>query len=335
MPCTPLEHYRLCRPLLQKREESEKIEALLRYPFVQNYQPSIAAAALLSRALGKEFPPVCSLLWPSGAPRAMQREEKRDDCLLPLSIAKELALLWRQLGCVEHEALNSWVSQFQGKSAKRLFYREKSFVEEEATPVKLTVAGDPWLGMSCLATPEFDGALTLSGFNTGLGALHLQGVCISAFGPHTDRLSDTRGFGISHLPAHGSVVCTEPTRAELEGWTRCHGSKESWLHFKSILEKNCATFQVRFYASIPIKMVFYVQARSCRLESQKLEPGSLQSFRGSSQSLCFNDAVRLGCDKEAEMQVIPLAGQGCFWNANFLIAYTCPSNERISFCFSL
>lgn len=335
---SPLEHYRLCRSLLlDQNAPKEKIAEVLRYPYAQTYQPSIAASALLTRRLNRNTPPVIPRLLPSGAPFAMIKDRKCKDSLLPIFIADELAGLWMELGLAEEaKKAKAWASQFTG-CARKLYTREDAFSPDEAEcRSEEGIRADPYLGLLSFSSQETDAAFSLTGYNSALGSMRLSDVSISAFGPQASPLSDPLQFGISHLAAHGAVIIREKERAEIEGWTRCHGCIESWLYLKAELTKPSLDLDLRFSLGAQHRIAFYVQADRCNLESGLLfQPESLQRYQGKIESLFFNDTVRLDCQRtDQELQIIPLAGKNCFWNANYLIAYTCPPGERISFRFS-
>ena len=347
---SPLEHFRHCRELLlqvQREDLENQFLNLSRYPFGQSYQPSIAALALLAKILGKTHPPVAPMLLPNGAPLAMKEEVRRDDCLLPLPIAAQLAEIWNELGYLEEDKeiiekahlVKRWVEKFPDK-AKLLFYREDSFDAKEVENLSLTKvssAVDLDLGMAASSSA----CLSLSGWNSALGAMQIGDVAIPSFGPQTAPLSDASRFGISQARPWGSVAITDKEGVELEGWTRCHGHKESWLHLKAKIRDHAVQFDTRFVASdtdSPLYMVFYTQAEKCSLKNsgESFFPGSLQRYKGKSDAVLLNDQVILECSgSEPELQIIPLAGEGCFWNAKFLIAFSCPSNALTSFSFRL
>lgn len=265
----------------------------------------------------------------------MAEEAKRDDCLLPVSIAEELANLWRELGLIDAaEKAGTWAGKFTG-SARMLYTREETFLARESEcESREGTAADSYLGILSSASKESDVAISLTGWNSALGAMRFDDVVVSAFGPQMAPLSDAGGFGISHQLAHGAFVYTETNRSEIEGWTRCHGCKESWLQLKAEISPHSCDLALRVSSS-PIHISFFIRAARCETENSLFEPGSLHRYQGKIEPLFFNSSVRLDCDRaDQELQIIPLAGKDCFWNANFLISYTCPPEEKISFRFS-
>ncbi len=333
---SPLEHYRFCRYLLSQSDVlPEFILQALRYPYALIYQPSIAACALLSKRIGRTAPPVIPKLFTSNAPFAMIEEEKRDDCLLPISIAEELAHLWQELGLIEPaEKVGEWAGKFTG-SARMLYICEETFFADEAEcGRKEGVAADSCLGILSSVSKEKDVAISLTGWNSALGAMRFGDVEVPAFGPQMAPLSDAGRFGISHHLAHGVFICTETNHSEIEGWTRCHGCKESWFHLKAQISRRACDLSLS-RSSGPIRLSFFIRARRCDIENSFFEPGSLHRYQGKIKPLLFNGSLELDCDRpDQELQIIPLAGKDCFWNANFLISYTCPPGEKILFRFS-
>jgi hypothetical protein len=355
----PLEHFRHCRALLLQCQQGgiskdleKQAQRLSRYPFSESYQPSIVALALIYRVLGKNHPPVVPMLLPSGAPLAMKEDVRRDDCLLPLPIAWQLSQIWSELGSLEDEIhliekahlVKRWVEKF-GDLAKLLFYREESFSAQEVENFFLTNersnAVDLDLGMATFSSREIEACLSFSGWNSGLGTMRFGNISSCSFGPQRAPLSDTTGFGVSQALGGGTVIITEKERVEIEGWTRCHGRKESWLHLRASLADHAVQLDTRFVegdSDSPLNMVFYVQAGKCSPESsgESFLPGSLHRYKGKCDAVILDERVRLTCSgTDQELQIIPLAGEGCFWNANFLIAFSCPSNSPVSFIFSL
>ncbi len=269
----------------------------------------------------------------------MTFDRKDEDSLLPIPIAEELASHWMELGFAEEgQRAGAWAAKFQG-CARWLNYPEKSFLQEEVPfcPLQVASAADPFLGMLSRTSREMDAAITLTGCNSALGAMRFKEVMIPAFGPQAGTLSEPLGFGISQLYAHGAVICIEKGQSALEGWTRCHGCRESWLHLRAELYDNSLALHLRPVSSKGLKIVFFIRAACCSLPSSNilLQSKTLKRHQGKIEPLLLNDSVILECPRpDGELQIIPLAGKDCFWNADFLVAFTCSSTDRISFLFS-
>jgi len=358
---SPLEHYRFCRSLLDQARHSinssdflHAYEAALRCPSAKRYQPSMAALAVLSHVLGKSLEPLNAQLFPSKAPMGDKEEIDQNYRLLPIPIARELSHLWEELGLLEkNEQLidlgndaKQWVERW-GNNVDPLFYREMDFVETKDPISKETLDGtDDFLGITRLSTPATHAAFTLSGWNTGLGVLKFGEVEIPAFGPQGFPLSESGGFGLAQIGAHQPVIATNSEQLSLSGWSRCFHDKEIWLSLNAMANAQTVCVDIRFVgikscsmsdlsAKVPLAMVFYVRASTCTLEDGSvLHPKGLQRYQGNGQKIIFDQNLQLECSKILKLQIIPLAGSGCFWNATFLVAFEFnPSQDQAAFTF--
>ncbi len=361
---SPLEHYRFCRSLLNQARHSNNssdflhaFEAALRCPCAKRYQPSMAALAVLSRILGKSVEPLSAQLFSSKAPMGDKEEIDQNYRLLPIPIARELSQLWEELGLLEKndQLINlandakQWVERW-GNNVDPLFYREMEFDKTNDLIPKATLENsfgtDDFLGIARLSTPSTHAAFTLSGWNTGLGVLKFGEVEIPALGPQGFPLSESGGFGLAQIGAHQPVIATNSEQLSLSGWSRCFHDKEIWLSVNAMANAQTVCVDVRFVgikscsmsdlsAKAPLAMVFYVRASTCTLEDGSLlHPKGLQRFQGNGQKIIFDHHLQLECSKILKLQIIPLAGSGCFWNATFLVAFEFnPSQEQAAFTF--
>ncbi len=161
-----------------------------------------------------------------------------------------------------------------------------------------------------------------------LGALRskeISGVEIPAFGPQVHPLNDSKLFGI-YQP-----------RSDLK-WSSVFAKKDVWLETTPWIEKDVV--DVRFYGltpDFPISFVFYVQAESARIGSELYLPKSLHRYNGLAKSVRFErkgSSLSIENICASKMELIPLAGEGCFWDSDFLLAFEIsPHNERASFRF--
>jgi hypothetical protein len=348
---SPLEHFRLCRSLLSQNVFSIPFdlayEQLLRSCFTRAYQPSMAALALLSQRLGKPRVHLTTKQFPSGAPMGDIGGGWLGDRLLPLPIAADVASLWEELGRQDEELARrsfearQWVKTI-GPNAAWLFYRECNFDEGEAKAFLKTESVEPFgmdahLGIVSFTTPRLTASFTLSGWNTGFGAISFNEVEVRSMGPHCFPLSDSSGFGISQIAAAKAQIESHPDRIMLNGWTQCFGMKEVWLHLHAAADQNGVQFNVRWMGigpntgskGGPLAMALYVKAKTCALEDGTvLQPCSLGRYQGKGQRIVLDGTVLLECSEILNLQIIPLAGSGCFWNASFLIAFDFTSSQN-------
>jgi hypothetical protein len=331
-------------------------EAALCHSCAKRYQPSMAALKALSSVLGKSAEFTLPKLFPSNAPMGDMTGLKQEDALLPLPIARELAQLWGEAGHLEQDrrlidaacAINWWLDQWKG-DGDLLFYREKDFDENELSDPKNREFGsgiDTFFGAVRLSTASFQSCFTLSGWNTGLGSFQMGPVSVRAFGPQRFPLSSTDGFGIAQLSAHQASIVVDSNALSISGWTRCYADKEIWIFFQASAGEQKIAIDTRFMGILPtpasepsapqhFAMAFYVQAKTCTLEDGSVfYPKSLQRFQGKGQKLIFDQTVRMECSEMLNLQVIPLAGFGCFWNTSFLVAFEFSSSQsQASFTF--
>ncbi|MBF8262552.1 MAG: hypothetical protein HW387_217 [Parachlamydiales bacterium] len=338
---SPLDHFRFCCNLLNDARHPTDVSKIIRFyemamadPMGKNYQPSMAALALIARLMGKNHENITPQLFPSNAPMGTIGARRQADRLLPVPIARRLVQMWDELGLLKSaEDARNWLCSV-GHS-RYLFFREGDFKDLEVCAFDSRSNGmDAHLGIARIATEPVDACLTISGWNTGLGVMRFHSVEIPSFGPHRFPLSDLNGFGIAQIGAHRAEIAADPELLSLNGWTRCYGHKDIWMQVQARATIQGADVNVRWVGiepqtSGPFFMVFYVKADSCQLEDgTQIQPRSMQKYEGTSQKIILNQSVQIECSEMLNMQVIPLAGSGCFWNSTFLVAFEFTSSQN-------
>jgi|GEM_PF-2323094 len=365
---SPLEHYRFCRLLLNQARHAialpafaNALEAAQRSPYAKRYQPSIAALYILAHILGKPAESIHPQLFASKAPMGDRDGFYRSYRLLPFPIARELCKLWEEIGSMDQDALildlakkaREWL-QSHAPNANYLFYRESEFDENEFADDRENTQThdgenpcgcDDCLGMASFSTSLYQAALTLSGWNTGMGAMNFGDIEICAFGPQAFPLSDSSGFGLAQVPAQQPSVDVDSKRLSLQGWSRCYKDQEIWLYLNASADCQGIGLDVRWMGlkptlsenidTAPYAFAFYVKAARCVLEDGSVfNPKGLQRYQGLAQKLIFDQTMQIDCSQALHMQVIPLAGFDCFWNAAFLVAYEFNASHDQA-CFSV
>lgn len=232
--------------------------------------------------------------------------------IMPLDKLSQLALNWHAAGlCHEAGQLASVLL-----SLKRFPYfwsTENRYQEERVTSLFTELKTIPQLDGPSPIIPFSDGLLdgvfTLSGNGTSLGAIRLQEIEIRAIGPQAFPLNDSNRFGIK---TSGS-----------DSWVRTFALEEVWMEVGIKKEKGCC-INIRFVGLAfdhPMAFVFYVKARNCQVGTEVLQPKSLRSFHGEVQSVMFENGLQIESSHIHKVQVIPLAGEGCFWNTQFLVSF--------------
>lgn len=190
--------------------------------------------------------------------------------------------------------------QFNEKIFQKRFLRLKERFES----VDVT---KPTFDLSFVQTPRIKAALTIEGNNTSAGViLTSHGVEIRAFAPQGDNLN----FGIV---GRGS-----------QGWVRTAADPEIWMEMKHSVIESGLQLGFRFVGVKPEKDIFlalYVKAKTCRIGEEELQPKSLHRFEGEAKTVVFNEKNLIQLPENQRIKVIPLAGEGCFWDCQFLLLY--------------
>jgi len=200
--------------------------------------------------------------------------------------------------------------------AKAVPVIEETVIIEDSTPVS-----DPVLGLSLHQHKTMTSAFTLTGWGSSMGMIRTGDVEIRAMGPQILPLTDAKRFGISRVP-NGSPI---------GNWTRCLALPEVWIEVKTEVKTGAddaeCGIDLRFIGlkpETPLLFVFYVKAQSCQIGNSLLKPKSLYRYSGEAKSLFLKGnegGLKLESSLSHKVQVIPLAGEGCFWDAEFLISF--------------
>jgi hypothetical protein len=141
------------------------------------------------------------------------------------------------------------------------------------------------------------------GRQVGLASFFVGGIEIRTLGPQQMPLGDPSRFGMDQK---------EPL-----AWIRTAGPEEIWIRptwKEESLEVEWSGVETT------AAFAFYVVAKEARWKEETLLPGSLKKISGPAEPVAFGPLV-IEADSVSKMHLIPLAGQGAFWNATFLLAY--------------
>jgi len=231
--------------------------------------------------------------------------------LLPVHKLCELALLWKEAG-FEKEAgeLASWLLPLE--PFPMLWCPEKQFDEKQTSAffsqlkqIESISGSGPDFDVEIYNQGAIEAAFTLSGNGTSMGVIRNGDIEIRALGPQSDALK----FGIQ---GHG-----------MHGWARCFAAPEVWVETKRDRKEGQFTMDFRFVGlqpEEPFFFAFYVKAGSCQIGSEILKPKSLRRFNGEASQVRLNRTVIQSASPH-KIQVIPLAGEGCFWDCEFLVSF--------------
>ncbi len=223
-----------------------------------------------------------------------------------------LALLWSDAGFHEEAGrLAHWLKQFE--SFPSLWCPEKEYQTgnffSQLSKIDPIPGENPDFGTTLFQSPKLSAAFTLAGNGTSLGVVQSKEVEIRALGPQALPLNEPSGFGIK---GRG-----------LDGWTRCYAMPEVWLELKADCKETECKLDLRFVGlkpETPLAFVFYVKAPSCQIGQEILKPKSLRRFLGEGNQAALGKlTIASSCNHK--IQIIPLAGEGCFWDTEFLVAF--------------
>ncbi len=242
---------------------------------------------------------------------------------MPVQKLCKLALLWQEAG-FEREAgrLVSWLLKLE--PFLTLWCPEKEYDEEEGKrlfahlrKIEPISGVEPDIHLTLLKTTRFLSALTLDGNETSLGAILADDVEIRAFGPQSASLQ----FGIKGR--------------SIKGWTRTAAFSEVWLEMRPKVDAEAVQLDFRFIgikSEMSLSLSFYVKAPSCQIGNEILKTKSLRRFHGEVQTISFGNKLKIESGQPHKVEVIPLAGEGCYWDSEFLVSFELhPFVPQVSF----
>jgi hypothetical protein len=337
-PSTPLDHYRQARALFALGLKNE-LRLLFCHPLGKGFQPTEALmrlsgfptrAIIRQNASGlapiSDFPRLAegcqlALLWAILGEK--QAAEKLAAILLPL-LTTRLLTIWS----IESE-YNELETRRSAALLLRALGREKEAIDllpnapcqdpfftylmQQNVQIGAVepLFSDPDYGYQFHQSRQAVFASTLSGKNNGAGLCRIGSLQIPAFGPQGAPLSDAAQFGIE--------------RGE-NGWFCTKANKETWCHLQATCSDKSIQLDWQTIGSNqdkPIALSFYIIADVCRIEGRTFKPKSLQRFSGLIKRAEFGPHS-IETDHPVKAELIPLAGEGCFWGASFLLAFWLP-----------
>lgn len=340
---SPRDHYRRLRTQWalsrQKTLPRAIFSSLLDHPFAKQFEPSKAIVRLL---LGEKKELLDESLMALLDSRLMLSEMSQLAFLWILHGDREPAqhLIERLFVLLQHPTLWTLEALYDPEESQSsiallssyLGFPEKSMALCTADPFFLALKEEV-SGLSCSFTPVkhlYDSTLglwvnptssvSLSGYGTSLATFRSQEVEICAFGPQFYPLTNIDLFGVEGIHQAQGIddlhIC---------GWTCCFGQKDVWLQTAVCLENSLWKIDLRWAGLSSMKktyIVFYVKAKSAHIENQVFFSKSLQRYKASAQSVYFNDrAFMISSSEPRFVELVPLAGERCFWGADFLLAF--------------
>lgn len=230
----------------------------------------------------------------------------------------------------------------------------KKPIEAKERDVSLTNI-DRSLGFLRYTYKELSLVCSASGVNTGLGAVHKNGLEIVSFGPHVSHLSEPDGFGIyrtcsgseegfkdlllksqeesCHFKGWSRLVCRDLFVKKNQNFTSARPGKQ-WVFFDIQADKETVVLDISFSSDpklLPLFFVFFVRAQRANVfQKQRFLPGELNQFHGKSCEVTFESMdkqLSINPMFESKMSLIPLGNKQHFWSATFLLAF--PIKEKL------
>lgn len=165
-------------------------------------------------------------------------------------------------------------------------------------------------------TPHWQSAFTLQGFKSSLGWVRLKKIELRAFGPQGLPLGDAQRFGIE-----------SGFDKKSKGWTCCAADREIWVQPKWMVTEEGSRLHLRWMGlrvESPLSFVFYAKASQCELQNEIFKPKSLKRYQGQAQRVLLREeeeVLEIQSSSLKKVEVIPLAGEGSFWDCDFLISF--------------
>ncbi len=241
----------------------------------------------------------------------------------PASFTKlcALALMWHRAGfqqeagklaqfllkCKKFPTLWTLEKEYNEPAAKRLY----SLLKE----IPLSTGNIAEFDVQFAHSVQMNACFTLTGEGTSMGSVLTKGYEIRAFGPQA---LPTGLFGITGQGA--------------DGWARCLANPEVWLEMRERMQDGDCQLNIRFIGlTEPIGFVFYVKCDNCKIGDQILRPKTLHRYQGEGKGVRLPEGSIESADAR-KIQIIPLAGSGCYWDCEFLISFEInPLDSQIVF----
>ena len=137
-------------------------------------------------------------------------------------------------------------------------------------------------------------------------AIRVKNIEVRAFGPQNASLK----FGIQGKG--------------MDGWVQTFANPEIWLS----MQHECIEDQLQLKLNLvglrpeePLSIAFYVKANQCEVGDQIYLPKSLERFKNQAEKVSFENQLQIETAGPHKLEVIPLAGEGCYWDSGFLVLF--------------
>lgn len=303
----------------------------LQHPICKRDAVAELLVYLLARSLGMTAPPLVCLNHPMPLFEMCQlillweiagRQEEASKSLNDLTPFLPFSALWAQeIDYSEEEALGSirllktrQYDEFAHPFVKAIFHSLGPIHSNQA-PAQLS-SGFEWSQKRAQRLDVSLGSfvMTTVGQKTSLGAVYTDSAEIRSFGPQGFPLSDSATFGIEK----------EEDGKSFSNWSSLACFPEIWVNTHAEVHENSFCLDCQYMGlktSTPFAFCFYVRAELATIGEQRFFPGSLTSYKGVAQEVCFGLKLKISSQSAFQMELLPLAGKNCFWDCQFLLAF--------------
>ncbi len=174
-----------------------------------------------------------------------------------------------------------------------------------------------------------DLTLSFEGKGTGVGSLAFDQVQVITFAPQVSEVGELDKYGINFTSKDRQhvVVAKDRDQFSCRGWSRIQGDRDVWVEHDLRVNRDAVDLFIAFesFSSMPLILseCFFVACESVLVDQRMVRKGVLERVRGTPRTLEWisdKEHVKVYLESKMTCQVIPLAGEGCFWGADFMIS---------------
>jgi hypothetical protein len=170
---------------------------------------------------------------------------------------------------------------------------------------------------------DWSGIFSLSGYQSGMGAIHRSDAKIVAIGPQRGPLDDLSTFGISRRPPFKEMGWEKSsTGGLLQGWTQVDGL---WVQMAVAIGPEEVHLGVRGEVKENTYMVFYVRGSTLLVDGlRSINRGELVHYRAPVSEIVIKgdkEKIRIQPFEPRLVEILPLCRGDSFFDSDFLIAF--------------
>ena len=244
----------------------------------------------------------------------------------------------------------SFFLQQEGAPPEPLLRAVEALIEATGGIPLATKVADHDLGLLGLRSENATAMVCATGCKSGMGCFLHGDAGIVNYGPQRLPLGESTAFGLAGKPIRQEIMETpkgfcmtfqtalaapSPRSFDLP-FLQDSGYSGLWIEATHHLGLNEAFFTAELEGFVDpreVAIVFFGVGESALVaRHHKLNPGSLDRYIGPAKPVTFGSVTLESLGETAQMEVIPLAGDGHFFGANFLVAFTLAS-PQLAFSF--